>query len=199
MPDRYANGDPSNDRGGQTGSRVSTGYDPTDDGWYHGGDLKGLTGGCTDPKVGLRRVKDLGFTAVWVAPVLKQRWVQASSAAYHGYWGLDFTTVDPHLGTDADFAAFVDCAHSLGLKVYLDVVTNHTADVVQLSGGSSYSRPPLQGLPRKALQPDPLRRGEDVPLPQPEELPADSDPPSGRQDGEEAGLAERRSAVPQPR
>ena len=58
-----------------------------------------------------------------------------SSAAYHGYWGLDFTTVDPHLGTDADFAAFVDCAHSLGLKVYLDVVVNHTA-TSSLVGGS---------------------------------------------------------------
>jgi len=139
MPDRYANGDPSNDRAGVSGSRVANGFDPTDAGWYHGGDLKGLTGGCTDPKAGLERVKDLGFTAIWVTPVVKQRWVQGSSAAYHGYWGLDFTIVDPHLGTDADFAAFVDCAHSLGLKVYLDVVPNHTADVVQLSGGTSYS------------------------------------------------------------
>ena len=139
MPDRYANGDPTNDQGGVGGSRVRTGYDPTDPGWYHGGDLKGLTGSCTDPQAGLRRVKDLGFTAIWVTPVVVQRWVQGSSAAYHGYWGLDFTTVDPHLGTDADFAAFVECAHSLGLKVYLDVVPNHTADVVQLSGGTSYS------------------------------------------------------------
>src|SRR5690606_5590406 len=56
MPDRYANGDPTNDEGGKTGSRIVTGFDPTDEGWYHGGDLKGLTGGCTDPKVGLRRV-----------------------------------------------------------------------------------------------------------------------------------------------
>lgn len=144
MPDRYANGDPTNDEGGKTGSRIVTGFDPTDEGWYHGGDLKGLTGGCTDPKVGLRRVRDLGFTAVWVTPVLRQRWVQGSSAAYHGYWGLDFTTVDPHLGTDADFEAFVDCAHSLGLKVYLDVVVNHTADVVLLTGGSSYSDLPFR-------------------------------------------------------
>jgi alpha-amylase len=144
MPDRYANGDPTNDGGGKSGSRVATGYDPADDGWYHGGDLKGLTGGCSDPKVGLRRVKDLGFTAIWVTPVLKQQWVQATSAAYHGYWGLDFTTVDPHLGTDADFASFVDCAHTLGLKVYLDVVTNHTADVIQLTGGTAYSDLPYK-------------------------------------------------------
>ena len=47
MPDRYADGDPSNDRGGRTGGREVTGYDPTDPGWFHGGDLRGLTGECT--------------------------------------------------------------------------------------------------------------------------------------------------------
>ena len=130
LPDRYANGDPTNDRGGATGGSSVTGFDPTSTGWYHGGDLKGLTGSCSDPGTGLARIKDLGFTAIWIAPVVVQQWVQGDSAAYHGYWGLDFTNVDPHLGTDADFAAFVDCAHSLGLKVYLDVVVNHTADVI---------------------------------------------------------------------
>jgi glycosidase len=138
MPDRYANGDASNDRGGLAGLRSVTGYDPVDPGWYHGGDLKGLTGTCTDKRTGLARVKDLGFTAIWVTPVVAQQYVQADSAAYHGYWGLDFTKVDPHLGTNADFAAFVDCAHSLGMKVYLDVVVNHTADVIVPAGGSSY-------------------------------------------------------------
>ena len=115
MPDRYANGDASNDRGGASGPRDATGYDPADTGWYHGGDLKGLVGRCDDTKYGLARVKDLGFTALWLAPVVVQRWVQGDSASYHGYWGLDFTRVDPHLGTDADFAALVDCAHRLGL------------------------------------------------------------------------------------
>ncbi|HEY9326078.1 MAG TPA: hypothetical protein VIS26_05865, partial [Candidatus Limnocylindria bacterium] len=52
MPDRYANGDPSNDRGGRTGPRTVTGFDPADTGWYHGGDLKGLTGTCTDARTG---------------------------------------------------------------------------------------------------------------------------------------------------
>jgi alpha-amylase len=138
MPDRYANGDTANDRAGRSGSRVSTGYDPADTGWYHGGDLKGLTGGCSDPQHGLRRLADLGFSALWVTPVLTQRTVQGDSAAYHGYWGLDFTHVDPHLGTDADFTALVDCAHRLGLKVYLDVVVNHTGDVILPAGGSTY-------------------------------------------------------------
>ena len=135
MPDRYANGDPSNDRGGLTGPRSVTGYDPADPGWYHGGDLKGLTGSCTDTRTGLARIKGLGFTALWVTPVVVQQYVQADSAAYHGYWGLDFTRVDPHLGSNADFAAFVECAHSLRMKVYLDVVVNHTADVIIPAGG----------------------------------------------------------------
>jgi glycosidase len=138
MPDRYANGDPANDRGGLSGQRAVTGYDPADPGWYHGGDLKGLTGTCTDTRTGLARLKDLAFTAVWVTPVVAQQYVQGDSAAYHGYWGLDFTRVDPHLGTNADFAAFVECAHGLGLKVYLDVVVNHTADVILPAGGSTY-------------------------------------------------------------
>ena len=42
----------------------------------------------------------------------------------------DFTTVDPHLGTDADFKAFVDAAHAKGMKVYMDIIANHTADVL---------------------------------------------------------------------
>ncbi len=138
MPDRYANGDAANDRGGLSGLRSVTGYDPVDSGWYHGGDLKGLTGACTDTRTGLARVKGLGFTAIWVTPVVAQQHVQSDSAAYHGYWGLDFTKVDPHLGTSADFEALVDCAHGLGLKVYLDVVVNHTADVIIPAGGSTY-------------------------------------------------------------
>jgi glycosidase len=132
MPDRYANGDPANDRGGLTGGRDATGFDPTDEGWFHGGDYRGLTGDCTGTSTGLARLKALGFTAVWVTPPFKQKAVQGSSAAYHGYWIVDFTTVDPHLGTEQDFAAFVDCAHRLGLKVYLDVVVNHTADVIRV-------------------------------------------------------------------
>ena len=140
MPDRYRNGDPANDRGGLSGSREVTGFDPTGDGWYHGGDFKGLTGDCTGTRTGLARLKELGFTAVWVTPPFKQRTVQGDSAAYHGYWIVDFTTVDPHLGSEQDFAAFVECAHRLGLKVYLDVVVNHTADVIRVV--SDYSDAP---------------------------------------------------------
>lgn len=131
MPDRYANGNPANDRGGLSGPPSVTGYDPTDTGYFHGGDYAGLTGDCTGPR-GLARIKALGFTSVWVTPPFRQKFVQAGSAGYHGYWALGFDGVDPHLGTETDFAAFVDCAHRLGLKVILDVVVNHTADVIQL-------------------------------------------------------------------
>jgi len=141
MTDRYRNGDPSNDRGGLSGGSDTTGFDPTDTGYFHGGDFKGLTGNCTDTKTGLARLKNLGFTAIWVTPPVGQQAVQGGSAAYHGYWGLNFDKVDAHLGTAQDYAAFVDCAHSLGMKVYMDVVVNHTADVVHLSPGGPFIEP----------------------------------------------------------
>jgi glycosidase len=156
LTDRYANGSTANDRGGKSGGRAVTGYDPTDPGWYHGGDLKGLTADCADPSRGLARIKALGFDAIWVTPPFGQRTVQADSAAYHGYWITDFMHVDPHLGTDADFKAMVDCAHRLGLRVYLDVVVNHTADVITPSGGSSWVGPdavPYRDCRGKAFAP----------------------------------------------
>jgi alpha-amylase len=139
MTDRYANGDPSNDTGGVSGGRQVTGYDPTSTAWFHGGDFKGLTGSCTDPVHGLARIKALGFNAIWVTPPVVNQVSQGDSGGYHGYWGLDFTRVDPHLGSNDDFANFVSCAHGLGMKVIMDVVVNHTGDVIQLEGGSTYA------------------------------------------------------------
>jgi glycosidase len=145
MPDRYANGSTDNDTGGLSGPRTRTGFDPTDPAFYHGGDLPGLT-------EHLQRIKDLGFTALLLTPVVKQDPFENGSASYHGSWGLDFTTVDPHLGSDADFAALVGAAHGLDLKVYLDVVVNHTADVVQLNG-TSYSSVPYRDCHGKRFNP----------------------------------------------
>ncbi len=128
LPDRFANGDRKNDKGGLKGGPLQTGYDPTSRAFYHGGDLKGLT-------AKLDYIKGLGATAIWLAPVFKNKPVQGTqgqeSAGYHGYWVTDFTTVDPHFGSDADFKALVDAAHKRGMKVYMDIIANHTADVIQ--------------------------------------------------------------------
>ncbi|MFF3729046.1 pullulanase-type alpha-1,6-glucosidase [Streptomyces sp. NPDC002476] len=138
LPDRFANGDPSNDRGGLTGSRLRTGYDPTDKGFYQGGDLKGLT-------ERLDYIKGLGTTAIWLAPIFKNRPVQGTgkdaSAGYHGYWITDFTQVDPHFGTNADLSKLIDRAHAKGMKVFFDVITNHTADTVDYAEKTYGYRP----------------------------------------------------------
>ncbi|MFF1445254.1 pullulanase-type alpha-1,6-glucosidase [Streptomyces sp. NPDC058295] len=127
MPDRFANGSTANDEGGLTGSRLTTGYDPTDKGFYQGGDLKGLT-------QRLDYIKGLGTTSIWMAPIFKNRPVQGTgsdaSAGYHGYWITDFTQVDPHFGTNKDLETLISKAHAKGMKVFFDVITNHTADVV---------------------------------------------------------------------
>jgi len=128
LPDRFQNGDSANDAGGLSGDRLTTGFDPTHKGFYHGGDLKGLI-------ARLDYIQGLGTTAIWLGPIYKNKPVQGpagdESAAYHGYWITDFTTVDPHFGSDADMRDFVAAAHMRGMKVYLDIITNHTADVIQ--------------------------------------------------------------------
>jgi pullulanase-type alpha-1,6-glucosidase len=130
LPDRFANGDPGNDRGKLPGDRLSTGYDPADKGFYHGGDLEGVIDR-------LDYIQNLGTTAIWLAPVFKNRPVQGSgadvSAGYHGYWITDFTEIDPHFGTKDDLKRLVRLAHQRGIKVYFDVITNHTADVIRFA------------------------------------------------------------------
>ena len=139
LPDRFNNGDLSNDRGGLSGGRLVTGFDPTDKGFYHGGDLQGVM-------QRLDYLQDLGVTAIWLGPIFKNKPVQGlpghESAGYHGYWITDFTQVDPHFGSNTDLRALVDAAHARGMKVYLDIVVNHTADVIQYRecahGGCGY-------------------------------------------------------------
>ena len=74
------------------------------------------------------------MTAIWFAPIFKNKAVQGppgnESAGYHGYWVTDFTQVDPHFGTNGEFRAFVNAAHARGMKVYMDIIANHTADVI---------------------------------------------------------------------
>jgi glycosidase len=138
LPDRFANGDPTNDQGGLKGGPLQTGYDPTSRAFYHGGDLKGLT-------AKLDYIQGLGATAIWLAPIFRNKPVQGAkgqeSAGYHGYWVTDFTTVDPHFGSDADFKALVDAAHAHGLKVYMDIIANHTADVIRYKESPTSAAP----------------------------------------------------------
>ncbi|PIC00891.1 alpha-amylase family glycosyl hydrolase [Caulobacter sp. X] len=128
LPDRFENGDLANDHGGPNRGALVDGFDPTRASFYHGGDLKGATRR-------LDYIQGLGATAIWLAPIFTNKPVQGApgheSAAHHGYWITDFTDVDPHFGTKADFKALVDAAHARGLKVYMDIVVNHTADVIQ--------------------------------------------------------------------
>ena len=149
LPDRFANGDPKNDRGGLKGDRLATGYDPASRAFYHGGDLKGLTRK-------LDYIQGLGATALWIAPIFKNKPVQGAkgqeSAAYHGYWITDFTTVDPHFGTDADFKALVNAAHARGMKVYIDIIVNHTADVIR------YAESPTDTAPYRSKADYPFSR-----------------------------------------
>ena len=76
----------------------------------------------------------MGTTAIWLTPSFKNKPVQGGpgqeSAGYHGYWITDFTQIDPHLGTNADMKALIDAAHAKGMKVFFDIITNHTADVI---------------------------------------------------------------------
>ncbi|MEO7588783.1 MAG: alpha-amylase family glycosyl hydrolase, partial [Arachnia sp.] len=133
MTDRFANGDPSNDTGGIAGDRLANGFDPTNSGFYHGGDIEGLVDN-------LDYIQGLGTTALWLTPSFTNRPVQGAgddvSAGYHGYWITDFTTIDPHLGGNDALASLTDAAHARGMKVYFDIITNHTADGIEYEEGA---------------------------------------------------------------
>ncbi|MDX1521475.1 MAG: alpha-amylase family glycosyl hydrolase, partial [Anaerolineae bacterium] len=151
IPDRFNNGDSGNNCGDFSGECViedpnnpnpdnvlAHGYLPSNKGYYHGGDIKGL-------QQQLPYLKRMGVTAIWMGPIYKNKTVQPDSTSlfgrssgYHGYWILDFKQVDPHLGTNEEFKELVDRAHNQGIQVFMDIVTNHTADVVQLEGNAGY-------------------------------------------------------------
>ena len=144
MTDRFENGDTSNDYGGRDKSISISGYLPDDIGRWHGGDFKGIT-------KRLDYIKSMGFTSLWITPPVVQKSVQGNSAAYHGYWGIDFTTVDPHLGSEADFKELVAQAHKLNMKVIIDVVVNHTADVIYYDNSG---RPQVNAAEANIKKPD---------------------------------------------
>ncbi|HEX6257014.1 MAG TPA: alpha-amylase family glycosyl hydrolase, partial [Euzebyales bacterium] len=133
MADRFENGDTSNDAGGiNSDDPLVHGFDPTARGFYNGGDLAGLLDR-------IDYIQDLGTTSIWLTPSFKNKAVQLEdgpSAGYHGYWITDFTQIDPHLGTNEELKALIDAAHERGMKVYFDIITNHTADVNGYESGA---------------------------------------------------------------
>jgi glycosidase len=109
MPDRFANGDTTNDD--PPGAKGF--YDRQKARGFHGGDLKGVT-------QHLPYLKDLGVTALWLTPF----WKNAND--YHGYGVTDMYAVDPHFGTMRDYQDFVAASHTQGIKFFFDYVVNHT-------------------------------------------------------------------------
>ncbi|MHC4996867.1 MAG: alpha-amylase family glycosyl hydrolase, partial [Planctomycetota bacterium] len=137
MPDRFDNGDPTNDDGGvPSADPLVNGLDPTHKGFYHGGDLAGL-------QSRLPYLDGLGVNAIWLTPQFTNRWVQGdgtpggTSAGYHGYWQIDYSSIDPHFGTNAEMQSFVAAAHALGIDIYFDIVANHTGDVITYVEGDN--------------------------------------------------------------
>lgn len=144
MIDRFENGDPSNDhaygRGLDQQGAPTHGDSPSR---FFGGDLKGLT-----DKVNEGYFSRLGVNAIWISSPLEQvhGWVGGPEGAYpsygyHGYWPLDFTSVDANFGTESDFASFVRACHDGGIRVIMDVVINHAgyntlADMSRLGFGT---------------------------------------------------------------
>jgi glycosidase len=111
--DRFADGDPTNDAN----------VDRNAKGTFHGGDLAGL-------RAQLDELADLGVTALWITPVVKNIDGFVTGAGfpdwgYHGYWADDFYSLDRRFGGEAELKALVDDAHRRGMKVLLDVVYNH--------------------------------------------------------------------------
>lgn len=123
MPDRFSNGDPSNDI--VKGLRDSL-HDRNNPFSRHGGDLKGV-------EQKLDYLKDLGVTSIWMTPVvendmpLQQEWGN-NVAGYHGYWITDHYTIDPRFGGNTAYKQLANNAHAKGLKLIQDAVYNHVGN-----------------------------------------------------------------------
>ncbi len=116
MPDRFANGNPANDRVAGMRSQVCDRNKPS---YRHGGDLEGI-------RKHLDYLNDLGVTALWFTPVLENDSPESPwNDTYHGYATTNYYRVDPRFGTNADYRRLVDEAHGKGLKVVMDMIFNH--------------------------------------------------------------------------
>ncbi|MDH3275891.1 MAG: glycoside hydrolase family 13 protein [Gammaproteobacteria bacterium] len=110
-PDRFANGDPSND----TIAGFDDALNRDDDYGRHGGDLAGI-------EQHLDYIEDMGFTAIWLNPILENA---MQNSSYHGYSTTDYYRVDPRFGSNADYRDFVGAARQQGIGVIMDMIVNH--------------------------------------------------------------------------
>ena len=93
---------------------------------YHGGDFAGL-------EQKLDYLEDLGVNTIWITPIVENSDTKTDdgngneipSTGYHGYWASDFTKLNPHLGTEAEFKSLISAVHARGMKLMVDVVLNH--------------------------------------------------------------------------
>lgn len=110
-PDRFANGNLTND----SVASLSEGVDRTNKWGRHGGDIQGIINN-------LDYLKDLGFTAVWINPVLENNQKEQS---YHGYSTTDFYKVDPRFGSNEEYRGLSKKAGEKGIKLIMDMIMNH--------------------------------------------------------------------------
>lgn len=120
MPDRFSNGDESNDKFADMADSQADRANPF---LRHGGDLQGVINH-------LDYLKDLGATALWMTPIIENDQPQtneggAMRSAYHGYGFTDHYRVDRRFGGNAAYKKLIDAAHSRGLRVVQDAVYNH--------------------------------------------------------------------------
>ncbi len=113
MPDRFADGDPSNNT--DKSLRFPIGADRSDPNKRHGGDLQGVLDHAD-------YIDSLGVTAVWFTPVLEN---DMPGGSYHGYATTDYYRIDPRFGSNKLYAALVDSLHSRGIKTVMDMIFNH--------------------------------------------------------------------------
>ena len=125
ITDRFFDGNAKNNTGDPNSTADDVAYNPDDMGSYHGGDFAGLT-------QKMDYLYDLGVNTIWLTPIVDNVDINCDNGtadcdyyAYHGYWASDFTKLNPHLGTEAEFKALVDAAHAKGMKIMVDVVVNH--------------------------------------------------------------------------
>lgn len=110
MPDRFADGDPTNDEPDESPGS----HDRAKPRAWHGGDLRGI-------RDHLDYLQGMGVTSLWLTPVVKN----GATEDYHGYGAVDLYAVDPHFGSLDDYKDLVSTAHERKMKIFFDAVPNH--------------------------------------------------------------------------